>query len=269
MAPDVVARTLKVLASSKDVSNVDITGGAPELNPSFRRLVMEVHKLGCHIVDRCNLTVLSEPGMEKVLEFLAEYRVEICASLPCYTADNVERQRGPGTFAKSIDAIRLLNALGYGMPNSDLRLNLVYNPPGSFLPPPQEELEDEYRQQLLRRYGIAFHRFFTITNMPIGRFATSLCQSGRFEAYMALLVNHFNPSTLSNLMCRSLVSVGYDGRLYDCDFNQMLGIGIGAGEKSVWTIRSFADVEGERIFTGRHCFGCTAGCGSSCEGSLQ
>lgn len=269
MTASVVARTLTVLAASTGISTVDITGGAPELNPNFRQLVVEAHRLGCQVIDRCNLTVLIEPGMEQLPEFLAKHQVEIYASMPCYTACNVEKQRGLGSFSKSIHAIQLLNALGYGMPESRLKLNLVYNPLGAFLPPPQKKLEEDYRRQLCEHHGVEFNRLFTITNMPIGRFAIGLHRTGRLEDYIGLLVSRFNPNTVANLMCRSQVSVGYDGKLYDCDFNQMLGIGIESREKSIWTVLSFDKLEGRRIVSGRHCFGCTAGPGSSCGGSLQ
>jgi radical SAM/Cys-rich protein len=269
MSQAVMQRSLVVLAASPGVSTVDITGGAPELHSSFRKLVAEIHQLGCHIIDRCNLTVLTEPGMEGLPEFLADHNVDIFASLPCYTESNVEIQRGPGSFSKSIRAIRLLNALGYGKQQPRLQLNLVYNPLGPFLPTDQGMLEDDYRRRLREQFGIVFNRLLTITNMPIGRFESRLQKSKHFESYMELLVSHFNPMNLPKLMCQSSISVGCDGMLYDCDFNQMLRIQIAGGGDSVWTIRSFDELEGGAIVTGRHCFGCTAGNGSSCGGSLQ
>ena len=227
MTAEVAQRTLTLLAASPTIETVDITGGAPELNPNFRRFVTEARALGVHVIDRCNLTVLLERGMEDLAEFLAKHQVEVVASLPCYTAENVDKQRGRGVFDKSIRALQLLNTLGYGLPDSKLQLNLVYNPLGAFLPPPQEKLEADYKQQLRSHFDIEFHRLFTVTNMPIKRFADFLYQSGKYESYMGLLVNHFNRQTVPNLMCRSLVSVGWDGGLYDCDFNQMLEIGMG------------------------------------------
>jgi radical SAM/Cys-rich protein len=221
------------------------------------------------VIDRCNLTILFEPGMEDLAGFLAENEVEIAASLPCYTAANVDQQRGHGVFEKSIDALRELNRLGYGLPDSPAALNLVYNPLGAFLPPPQERLEADYKRELRSQFGIEFHRLYTLTNMPIQRFAEFLDQNGKYEEYMALLVNHFNPGTVSALMCRSLVSVGWNGRLYDCDFNQMLEIGLGSGPQTIWDIDSVSGLAGHPINTASHCFGCTAGAGSSCGGALK
>jgi len=268
MPRQVAERVVEVLAASPQLQTLDITGGAPELNPHFRFLVAEARRLGLHIVDRCNLTVFFERGQEDLAEFLAANKVEVIASLPCYTAENVDQQRGHGVFEKSIRALRLLNGLGYGRAGSGLTLNLVYNPLGASLPPPQEKLEADYKKELGERFGIEFNRLFTITNMPIQRFAEWLARQGRYESYMGLLVNHFNPATVADLMCRSLVSVGWHGQLYDCDFNQMLEIGM-PGTRTIWDVRSLSDWAGKRIATGLHCFGCTAGAGSSCGGSLQ
>jgi radical SAM/Cys-rich protein len=272
MPRKVAERTIELLAASPTVEVVDITGGAPELNPNFRWLVTEARRLGCHVIDRCNLTVFFQPGMEGLPEFLAEHEVEITASLPCYTAENVDKQRGRGVFEKSVRALQQLNGLGYGLAGSPLLLNLVYNPLGAFLPPPQDRLEADYKKQLREHFGIEFHRLFTLTNMPIKRFADFLQQTRKHAAYMGLLVNHFNPETVPNLMCRTLVSVGWDGRLYDCDFNQMLEIGMarapGSRTLTVWHIESLSGLAGQRISTGSHCFGCTAGAGSRCGGSL-
>src|SRR6516162_3099694 len=239
---------------------------SPELNSNFQWIVRESHKLGRHVIDRCNLTVLFEPGQERLAEFLAQHGVEIIASLPCYTAENVDQQRGRGVFEKSIHALQRLNGLGYGAPGSNLMLNLVYNPLGASLPPPQEKLEADYKKHLYERFGIQFHRLFTLANMPIKRFAAFLNQSGKYESYTGLLVNHFNSTTVPKLMCRSLVSVGWDGKLYDCDFNQMLDIEMGESGKSltIWDLDSFTGLTGKRIATGSHCFGCTAGAGSGC-----
>ena len=269
MSAAVAEKTLDILRNSPAIRVVDITGGAPELNPNFRLLVIESRRLGLQAIDRCNLTVLFEPGLEDIASFLAENQVEITASLPCYTAENVERQRGGGVFEKSIRALRLLNELGYGRRGSPLRLNLVYNPLGAHLPPPQKTLAADYKDQLWRNYGIEFNDLFTITNMPIKRFANFLQQNGNYEGYMSLLVNHFNAATIDGLMCRSLVSVGWDGKLFDCDFNQMLELGMSWGGASIWDIDTFGGMAGRRIATGAHCFGCTAGAGSSCGGALQ
>jgi radical SAM/Cys-rich protein len=266
-------RLIELLEASPTVRTVDLTGGAPELCPSFRELVIEARRLGRHVIDRCNLTILREPGQEDLAEFLARNEVEIVASLPCYEAANVDRQRGKGAFSGSSDALQRLNGLGYGVPGSRRRLDLVYNPTGPFLPPPQERLEARYKEELFERFGIEFHRLLTITNMPIRRFAHSLERDGALAAYMSLLVSHFNPSTLPGLMCRSLVSVGWDGAIYDCDFNQMLGLpaddAARAAPRTIWSIRALTDLSKERIRTGPHCFGCTAGAGSSCSGALS
>ncbi len=273
MGEAVVARVLALLAASPGVDLVDVTGGAPELDPHFRWLVREARRLGRRVIDRCNLTILFEPGMADLAEFLAAHRVAVVASLPCYSAENVEKQRGRGVFEQSIAALRILNGLGYGQPGSGLTLDLVYNPVGAFLPPPQAVLEARYRSELRARFGIEFCRLLTITNMPIARFADWLRRTGQDAAYMSLLVNHFNPATVPGLMCRSLVSVGWDGRLYDCDFNQMLEIPLGAGNgaaaRTIWDLASLDDVTGQPVATASHCFGCTAGSGSSCGGALQ
>ncbi len=267
MPRHVANRCLGLLVNSPTIRSVDITGGAPELNPEFRRVVDGARRLGRQVIDRCNLTVFFEPAQADLAEFLAENRVEITASLPCYTAENVEKQRGKGVFDKSIRALQILNELGYGKSGSGLTLNLVYNPLGAYLPPPQEELEADYKQELYDHFGIEFNRLFTITNMPIKRFAEYLSRAGKSEQYMSLLVNHFNPATVEGLMCRSLVSVGWDGKLYDCDFNQMLDLEM-PNVSTIWSINTFSGLAGRRIATGSHCFGCTAGAGSSCGGSL-
>jgi radical SAM/Cys-rich protein len=269
----VAARVIALLAQSPAVEVLDVTGGAPELNPSFGWLVTEARRLGRRVIDRCNLTILLEPGMTDLAEFLAAHAVEVVASLPCYDAANVDRQRGAGVFDRSIAALRRLHALGYGRPGSGLVLDLVYNPVGAYLPPDQQPLEARYREELRRRFGIEFSRLLTITNMPVKRFAAGLAREGRLEAYMALLVNHFNPATVPALMCRSVLSVGWDGRLYDCDFNQMLDIPLGAaretGAGTIWDLDSIERLVGQPIATAAHCFGCTAAAGSSCGGALQ
>ena len=270
MGVAVAARVVELVAATPSIEVVDLTGGAPELCPHFRWLVGEARRLGRRVIDRCNLTILLEPGMEDLADFLADNEVEVVASLPCYGADNVDSQRGPGVFAKSIEALRRLNQLGFG---TGRRLDLVYNPVGAFLPPPQRVLEARYRDELRARFGIEFHHLLALTNMPINRFAATLAREGRHAAYMSLLVNHFNPATVEALMCRSLVSVGFDGRLYDCDFNQMLELPLGAGQRgaprTVWDVGTLDGLSGRAIATGQHCFGCTAGAGSSCGGALQ
>ena len=269
MSREVAERVLQLLEGSPSITTVDITGGAPELNPNFRQLVKHSRKLGREVIDRCNLTVFFEAGMEQLPEFLAANHVQITASLPCYSAANVDAQRGRGVFDKSIQALRRLNSLGYGKPGSSMNLNLVYNPLGAALPPDQSRLEADYKRQLAEHFGIEFHRLFTLTNMPISRFADTLRRDGKYADYMALLEANFTPSTVPELMCRSLVSVGWDGVLYDCDFNQMLEIGIAARRLTVWDLENLDNLAGQRIATASHCFGCTAGAGSSCGGALR
>lgn len=268
----VAEAVVEIVAKNTSVEVLDLTGGAPEMNPSFRDLVTETRRLGRRVIDRCNLTILGEPGYEDLPEFLAAQGVDVVASLPCYTKNNVDAQRGRGAFDGSIEALRGLNALGYGRPGSSLRLDLVYNPLGASLPPPEAALEADYRRELRELFDIEFHRLFTITNMPIRRFASMLEREGRSEAYMSLLVNHFNPATVDGLMCRSLISVGYDGRLFDCDFNQMLDIPLGAGGRTgvrtIFELDDLAWLDDQPIATARHCFGCTAGAGSSCSGAI-
>ena len=272
LSPEVADRVLALLAASPTVEVLDLTGGAPEMNPEFRRLVATARARGRRVIDRCNLTILVEPGYDDLAAFLAAQRVEIVASLPCYTEVNVDAQRGRGTFASSLDALRRVNALGYGRPGSALRLDLVYNPLGPSLPPDQRQLETDYRRELRDRFGIEFHHLLTFTNMPIRRFAEQLARLGKSEAYQALLVAHFNPATVEGLMCRTQVSVDWQGRLYDCDFNLMLDLPLagdaGAVPRTIWDVTSLAELAGGAIATARHCFGCTAGAGSSCSGAL-
>lgn len=269
MSAPIVARVLEVLDGSPRVETVDITGGAPELNPGFREIVQHARSRGRTVIDRCNLTVLLEPGMEWLAAFLADHGVHLICSLPCYTAENVDMQRGAGVFERSIDALRRLNDLGYGMPDSPLSLDLVYNPTGAFLPPAPAELEPRYHEELRRMFGVEFDELLTITNMPIKRFADQLRGQGQHASYMRLLVESYNPATLAGLMCRSLVSVGWEGSLYDCDFNQMVDAPVRLdGERAtIDTIASLDELEGLAISTGSHCFGCTAGRGSSCNGA--
>jgi radical SAM/Cys-rich protein len=238
------------------------------MNPHFCWLVEEARRLHRRVIDRSNLTILVAPGFEYLPEFLAEHEVEVVASLPCYLEENCDLQRGRGVFQRSIEALRRLNALGYAQPESSLRLTLVYNPLGPTLPPPQAQLEDDYRRELRARYGVEFTGLYTITNMPISRFLDDLLQSGQYEAYMRTLVEAFNPAAVDGLMCRTMISVDWRGRLFDCDFNQMLELPLDA--KAPQTIHDFdlARLAARRITTGRHCYGCTAGSGSSCQGRI-
>jgi radical SAM/Cys-rich protein len=229
-------RVVELLAATSGIDLVDITGGAPELSEHFRWVVGEARRMGKRVIDRCNLTILFEPGQQDLAQFLAAHRVEVVASLPCYSAANVDRQRGRGVFDRSIEALLQLNALGYGRAGSGLQLDLVYNPLGPSLPPAQGPLEARYKRELADAFGIVFNRLYTLTNMPIQRFAAQLEREGRLHEYLGLLVNHFNPATVPELMCRTLVSVGYDGRLFDCDFNQMLEVPLGAGARTVWDV---------------------------------
>ena len=262
-------RVLDVLERNPGLRTLDLTGGAPELNPSFRRLVERGRELGRAVNVRCNLTILWVDGMEWLAGFYRDQEVSLVCSLPCYTEDNVDQQRGRGVFEGSIRALQHLNELGYGRAGSRLRLDLVYNPLGAFLPGPQAELAARYREHLGSEFGIEFHDLLAFTNMPIARFADQLRRTGEYGRYMGLLVNHFNAGTVEGLMCRQLVSVGWDGALYDCDFNQMLEIPLGArGARTIWELDDVRTAIDEPIATGPHCFGCTAGAGSSCAGAL-
>lgn len=261
-------RIMELMQSSEGIKTVDLTGGAPELNPNFRYLVQASRALGKEVIDRCNLTVFFRKGQEDTPQFLREYRVHVIASLPCYSKENVERQRGGGVFDKSIQGLHLLNELGYGKEGTGLNLDLVYNPLGAFLPPPQEKLEFEYKKELKELFGIEFNRLFTITNMPIKRFYHLLEQQGKLQTYMELLVTNFNPQAALGVMCRNLISISWDGWIYDCDFNQMLEIPLGARKRSIWDIASFEELTKEGINFANHCYGCTAGAGSSCSGAL-
>jgi radical SAM/Cys-rich protein len=267
MTDAVVEAVLDVLRAS-DIPTLDITGGAPELHPRFREIVQRARAIDRHVIDRCNLTITTLPNYEDLPAFLAAHQVEVIASLPSYAGSQTDRQRGDGVFERSIAALRRFNALGYGRERSGLALNLVTNPVGAFLPAGQASLEADWRRELRRRYGVEFNRLFTITNMPISRYLDWLERSGNLESYMTKLVNAFNPAAVDGLMCRYTLSVGWDGRLYDCDFNQMLDLGVGAG--SPQTIFEFGPAMASRsIVTGPHCFGCTAGAGSSCGGAIR
>ncbi|MCB9732936.1 MAG: arsenosugar biosynthesis radical SAM protein ArsS [Deltaproteobacteria bacterium] len=273
MAPATAERLMALLAPSPETRVVDITGGAPELNPSFRYLVATSRALGRHVLVRHNLTVQQEPGQEGLVAFFAEHGVEVVASLPCYTEANVDEQRGSGVFARSIAALRALNAAGFGVAGGERVLTLVYNPGGAFLPGPEAALEADYRARLGADFGVSFTRLQTITNMPIKRFAHDLRRRGALAGYQALLEERFNAATVPHVMCTSLVSVGWDGALYDCDFNQMLALGAGAAAantapRTIFAVAHLAELAGAEVAVGRHCFGCTAGAGSSCGGAL-
>jgi radical SAM/Cys-rich protein len=270
MAPETIEAVLAFLAANRSVRTLDLTGGAPELNPRFRSLVSAARAAGVHVIDRCNLTILEEPGQQNTAEFLADHEVEVVASMPCYLEDNVDRQRGKGVFDASIRGLQTLNALGYGKAGSSLLLNLVYNPQGPSLPPAQEGLERDYKFHLATRFGVTFNRLFTLANMPIQRFGSTLVSKGLFTGYMQLLRGAHRRENLDQVMCRSLLSVDWQGYLYDCDFNQQLGLPLRAGSRSrVHVSEIVVDrLEGAAVAVGDHCFGCTAGQGSSCAGAL-
>jgi radical SAM/Cys-rich protein len=269
MTRETVSDVIAFLKAS-GARTLDLTGGAPELNPHFRGLVLAARNLGVKVMDRCNLTVLEQPGQEDLPQFLAANGVEIVASLPCYLERNVDAQRGKGVFEASIRSLRRLNALGYGREGTGLVLNLVYNPQGAALPPAQDKLEADYHRHLEERFGVVFNRLYVLTNMPIQRFGSTLVSKGQFEHYMALLKSAYQPQNLEAVMCRSLVSVDWRGYLYDCDFNQMLGLPLRLRGKPGVHLRQLAgaDLEGNPIVVKDHCYGCTAGQGSSCGGAL-
>jgi radical SAM/Cys-rich protein len=268
MTYETARQVIDFLARS-EVKTLDITGGAPEMNPHFRMLVQETRKLDKQVIDRCNLTILLASGFTDLPDFLAEHQVRVVASLPCYLEENCDAQRGSGVFVKSIEAIRRLNRLGYAQLNSNLQLDLVYNPTGLGLPPEHQKLEASYKFELDARYGIQFNNLLTITNMPVSRFLDDLLRRGKYEEYLGKLIQSFNPGTIDNLMCRSLLSVDWNGFIYDCDFNQMLDLAITEGDDRVHISQLTDDLLSDRaIRVANHCYGCTAGCGSSCGGSL-
>jgi radical SAM/Cys-rich protein len=268
MSGEMVDLVLEYLAAS-GATTLDLTGGAPELNPHFRRLAAAARARGARVIDRCNLTILFEPGQEDLAEFLAREGIDIVASLPCYTPELVDRQRGEGVYETSIRALRRLNALGYGREGSPLSIDLVYNPQGPSLPPPQAKLEADYKR-ILGEKGVSFNRLLTLANMPIQRFGSTLVSKGQFNDYMALLRGAHREENLAGVMCRSLVSIDWQGHLYDCDFNQMLGLPIVAAGNRRPHLRDVMgrDLEGAPIVVRDHCYGCTAGQGSSCGGAL-
>jgi radical SAM/Cys-rich protein len=267
MSRETAELCIRALAQT-DIPTVDITGGAPELNPNFRWLVVQARALGRHVIDRCNLSVLLLPSQDDLGVFLADNRVEVIASLPYFRRSQTDAQRGDGVYDKSISALQKLNRLGYGQDGSGLSLNLVHNPVGAFLPARQEAIEAQFRKELMRQHGVTFNHLYTITNMPISRFLEFLIESGNYEGYMERLANAFNPAAAAGVMCRYTISVGWDGMLYDCDFNQMLDLPVSFGAPShihEFDLRRHGE---RRIVTGNHCYGCTAGAGSSCGGAV-
>jgi radical SAM/Cys-rich protein len=270
MSAETIADVIAYLRGAK-VEVLDLTGGAPEINPHFRELVSAARQQGVRVIDRCNLTILQEFGYEWLALFLAEQQVEVTASLPCYSQENVDRQRGEGVFESSIAGLKKLNALGYGVAGSGLTLNLVFNPQGPKLPPPQEALEADYHRLLQENFGIVFNHLFTITNMPIQRFGSTLISKGQFESYMELLVANYRAENLEAVMCRSLISVDHLGYVYDCDFNQMLALPLQHSARHKTHLRDLMGVDllGNAIVVNDHCYGCTAGQGSSCGGALE
>jgi radical SAM/Cys-rich protein len=253
-----------------DIPTLDITGGAPELHPDFDHMVAAARRLGRHVMDRCNLTVIFEPAKEYLPEFFKQHEIELVCSLPCYSQENVDRQRGKGTFDLSIRALQRFNQIGYGQVDSGLVLNLVYNPVGPHLPPPQEKLEQDYKRILNEQFGIVFNHLFCLANMPITRYGTHLKLRGEYDRYLELLANNFNGATLDQVMCRNLISIGWDGWVYDCDFNQMLDLAVtdAAGQRLNISSLALEQVAGRPIIIDNHCYACTAGSGSSCGGAL-
>jgi radical SAM/Cys-rich protein len=268
MALDTVDLILQVIRDRR-IATLDLTGGAPEMNPHFRCLVQETRKLGVRVIDRCNLTILSEPGYEDLADFLAQQQVDVVASLPCYSQDNVDKQRGDGVFDRSIAALQKLNALGYGR-ESSLTLSLVYNPQGPSLPPSQQKLEADYKRELHTHFGVVFNKLYVLANMPIQRFGSMLVSKGQFADYMKLLRENYSVSNLGSVMCRNLISVDWQGFLYDCDFNQMLNLPLRMAGQSRPHLRDLLgrEMTGLPITVADHCYGCTAGQGSSCGGAL-
>ena len=269
MALKNIHELIKFLSLNK-IKKLDLTGGAPEINPHFRFLVKKATELGVHVIDRCNLTVLCEPGQEDLADFLALHKVEIVASLPCYLEENVDSQRGEGVYKNSVAAIKLLNKLGYGLEGSGLELNLMYNPTGPYLPPAQKQLELDYKRELNSHYNIVFNNLYTLTNMPIQRFGSTLISKGLFNDYMSTLKQAYKKENLNTVMCRNLISVDWQGYVYDCDFNQMLNLPLkfGSKPKSHLSDLNKENLTGLDIMIADHCYGCTAGQGSSCGGAL-
>jgi len=270
MDEETVNQVIDYLKKS-DIKTLDLTGGAPEMNPHFRYIVREARKLNIKVIDRCNLTILSEPGQEDLADFLASHSVEVVASLPCYLEENVDAQRGKGVFDSSLIGLEKLNTLGYGKENSDLTLNLVYNPQGAVLPPSQSELQSSYKTILKEKFNVDFNQLFTITNMPIKRFGSMLISKGKFNDYMQLLRDNYSAENLQGVMCLNTISVDYNGELFDCDFNQMLELPLKGKNHKVLHISHLIqeNIENKPIVIADHCYGCTAGQGSSCGGALE
>lgn len=262
------SRVIELMRATSTLKTFDITGGAPEMNPYFKSLAVAGRECGLEVIDRCNLTIFYEVGFEDTPEFLANNQITVIASLPCYSKENVDSQRGSGVFDLSIRALQRLNELGYAKKGSNLKLHLVYNPLGTDLPPPQAELEASYKDRLLEDFNIEFNELFTITNMPIRRFLFMLQRKGLYEEYMESLLTNFNPHAANNIMCKNLVSIGWEGTIYDCDFNQMLELPVGGKDLTIWDIENLSQIEQSAISFGPHCYGCTAGSGSSCTGTL-
>ncbi len=268
MTKETMQQCIEVFKINPQLKIVDLTGGAPEMNPNFRWFVEEIKKLDRQVIVRCNLTIiLANKKYHDLPEFYKLHNIEVVSSLPFYTQDRTDRQRGSGVFEQSINALQMLNEIGYGKENTGLILNLVYNPAGAFLPPSQQSLEKEYKQALMQRYGITFNNLFTITNMPISRYLDYLLTSGNYETYMEKLVNAYNPVAAENVMCRNTISVGWDGYLYDCDFNQMLELKVDITSKHISQF-NILGLNSRKIIVGQHCYGCTAGSGSSCGGAV-
>lgn len=268
MTKETMQQCIEVFKINPQLKIVDLTGGAPEMNPNFRWFVEEIKKLDRQVIVRCNLTIiLANKKYHDLPEFYKLHNIEVVSSLPFYTQDRTDRQRGSGVFEQSINALQMLNEIGYGKENTGLILNLVYNPAGAFLPPSQQSLEKEYKQALMQRYGITFNNLFTITNMPISRYLDYLLTSGNYETYMEKLVNAYNPVAAENVMCRNTISVGWDGYLYDCDFNQMLELKVDIASKHISQF-NILGLNSRKIIVGQHCYGCTAGSGSSCGGAV-
>ena len=268
MTRETMQLCLDALSNNPQLKTVDLTGGAPEMNPDFRWFVEEIKKLGRHVIVRCNLTIiLANKKYQDLPRFYREHQVEVVSSLPFYTQDRTDRQRGDGVFEDSIKALQMLNEAGYGKAGSGLVLNLVYNPAGAFLPPPQHALEVEYKSELFKKFNIEFNQLFAITNLPISRYLDYLLQSGNYEKYMEKLVTAFNPVAAGNVMCRNTISIGWDGWLYDCDFNQMLDLKLDCNNKHISNF-NIADLGSRTIVINQHCYGCTAGLGSSCGGTV-
>ncbi len=268
MSEKMVERIIELIALAPNLKTIDLTGGAPEMNPHFKKLVRAAREMNLEVIDRCNLTIFYESGFEDLPHFLKDQKVHVVASMPCYTKDNVDKQRGRGVFDKSIEALKVLNSLGFGLGGTGLKLDLVYNPGGAFLPGAQAKLENDYKRELKEFFNLEFNQLYTIANMPIKRFLDDLNRQGKYTEYMELLVNNFNPHAANSIMCKSLISVGWDGQVYDCDFNQMLEIPVGSQKITLWDIQNLDDFKNKNIALANHCYGCTAGSGSSCGGAL-